>query len=366
MVCGANFQKTKFSVKNDISIGCDVLAVRLYNRGRLNGLCKTNKKMSTVKNIVKYFMRGDYSLETRREFDRWLIDPAMQEQKEEALKEVWEEINTYEVTVDCDAYNQFRARIRKNHTTIVLRRVARVAAMLLIPLVSVAVAFLYVRNADNSIDVQECITAYGEVRSLMLPDGSVVKLNAGTTLIYPSEFTGRQRRVCLSGEAKFDIVKNPKQPFIVATSKLDVTVLGTVFNVSAYNDNDIFATTLRQGSVEVVIAERGGDPIRLVPNEQLTYNTVTGEISKHMLDVSDDSSWENGDIVVRGASLDDIIKVAERRYGVKVYLSTDKYDDALITAEFIHNESLDDFFTVFSYMIPGLRYKTDGNKVYIY
>ena len=100
----------------------------------------------------------------------------------------------------------------------------------------------------------------------MLADGTKVWLNSASRLIYPQSFMGKERRVVLSGEAFFDVAHDAERPFIVETSRMNVKVLGTRFNVNDYDDNEEVSTTLVNGSVEIVSG--GQQAFRLVPGEQ--------------------------------------------------------------------------------------------------
>ncbi len=87
-------------------------------------------------------------------------------------------------------------------------------------------------------------TPGGGQYQLVLPDGSKVRLNSASSLKYPTIFNGNKRQVELTGEAYFEIKENKRMPFVVKTKKVDVTVLGTEFNINAYDDEPVLATTL--------------------------------------------------------------------------------------------------------------------------
>jgi transmembrane sensor len=121
---------------------------------------------------------------------------------------------------------------------------------------------------------QQLVTQKGSRSQIVLPDGSKVWLNAGSTLDYPKQFNGKTRAVQLQGEAYFEVAKNAEHPFIVHTKTFDIKVLGTGFNVRAYPDEDSAVTSLVHGSVEVITAGKEKRSILLKPNEKITLATI--------------------------------------------------------------------------------------------
>lgn len=141
----------------------------------------------------------------------------------------------------------------------------------------VLAVLVFFRNNDNSIEplaklntkLSEITTKNGSNTQLKLPDGSVVWLNAGSKLNYSKINETGLREVYLTGEGFFDIVKNPKRPFIIHTSSIDIKVLGTKFNVKAYPDDKTVETSLIRGSVEVTVKNRPEEKYLLKPNQKL-------------------------------------------------------------------------------------------------
>jgi len=116
---------------------------------------------------------------------------------------------------------------------------------------------------------QNSTTAPRVKRKLVLSDSTVVTLNSGTTLSYPLSFGDKNREVYLNGEAFFEVHKDPKHPFIIHTGKMNVRVLGTVFNIKSYDDASQSETSLIEGSIEVTLNDRKSDRIILKPKEKL-------------------------------------------------------------------------------------------------
>ena len=157
-------------------------------------------------------------------------------------------------------------------------------------------------------------TPRGGQYKLVLPDGSSVLLNASSSLQFPSRFAANQRRVTLKGEAYFEVTKNAKQPFVVATKGQELTVLGTKFNISAYPDETI-KTTLSQGSVQL-LNSISLQKTRLKPEQQAVL-TGTGFDLKEV-NSANEMAWKRGLFIFRQTPLREALQQIERWYNVEV------------------------------------------------
>ncbi len=127
------------------------------------------------------------------------------------------------------------------------------------------------------ISKNQISTKNGSKTSLRLADGTLVTLNADSKLDYPENFSGNTREVTLQGEAFFEVAHNAQSPFIIHTKAMDIKVLGTVFNVKAYNGDRISEASLIKGSIEVIINNRKAGNIILKPNEKISVLNATDE-----------------------------------------------------------------------------------------
>lgn len=127
---------------------------------------------------------------------------------------------------------------------------------------------------------KEMTTEMGMKTKKRLSDGSVVWLNAGSRLRYPEKFSSGQREVYLSGEGYFEVKASAGHPFIIHTSKMDIRVLGTEFNVRSYDDEDFAETALIRGAVEVAMKETGNNaPVLLKPNQKIIWKKPAAAVS---------------------------------------------------------------------------------------
>ncbi len=160
----------------------------------------------------------------------------------------------------------------------------------------------------------------GAQKELVLEDGTKVWLNAGSMLKYPPHFAGSERLVELSGEAFFEVTGNSGSPFRVLIRDAEVEVLGTFFNVMAYDDEPVSRTTLVEGAVKVLSDERS---LVLKPGDQaeITYSSpgVQPEIIAHSgIDPKSVLAWRNGIYLFKGRELYTVMRELERVYDVTV------------------------------------------------
>lgn len=155
-----------------------------------------------------------------------------------------------------------------------------------------------------------------KVIDMTLADGSRVWLNAGSTLTFPVVFVGESRKVSITGEAYFEVAHNASMPFTVSKGETEVTVLGTHFNVNAYEDESDIKVTLLEGSVRV---NKGNATAMLKPGQQ-------GIVSPTNIDVLNDvdteqaMAWKNGQFSFSAASVEQIMRTAEKWYDVDVVM----------------------------------------------
>ncbi len=176
---------------------------------------------------------------------------------------------------------------------------------------------------DDLVEIMnKVIIPYGKKSMITLSDGTKVWLNAGSQLLYPSRFLRKKREVLLVGEAFFEVVKNPERPFIVRTKEINVEVLGTSFDVSAYPDDNTFETTLVEGSVSLQIKNNGflstNENIVLVPNQRILINNSKGESVVKGVDVSFYTSWKDGMFKFEKEDLCKVVRKLERYYNIKI------------------------------------------------
>ena len=188
----------------------------------------------------------------------------------------------------------------------------------------------------------ELIIPKGGEYQVVLADGTKVWLNSASRLIYPQSFMGKERRVVLSGEAFFDVAHDAERPFIVETSRMNVKVLGTRFNVNDYDDNEEVSTTLVNGSVEIFSG--GQQAFRLVPGEQ-AYGKEN-ELEKREVNVRLYTSWIDGKFLFNNTELEEIAKQISRWYDVEFLFDDDEIRDYKFSGFMPRYESITNLFEI--------------------
>lgn len=151
-----------------------------------------------------------------------------------------------------------------------------------------------------------------KVITLVLADGSKLWLNSGSSVTYPTAFTGKDRKVSMSGEVYFEVAKDRSKPFMVDAKTCNITVLGTHFNVNAYEEDALNRTTLLEGSVLVT---RNESKQVLKPGQQ-TEADNTGLKLINDADLEATMAWKNGFMSFRSADIPSILRQIQRWYGV--------------------------------------------------
>ncbi|SMC54851.1 FecR family protein [Pedobacter nyackensis] len=235
------------------------------------------------------------------------------------------------------------------------------------------------KAGENKINTLS--TAKGETYRVRLPDGSLVWLNAASSLTYATSLNEHgERRVTLSGEAYFEIFKDKKHPFIVESKGQEVEVLGTHFNVNAYGDEASIKTTLLEGSVQITLlplstsggkrdvrqrggggAEKGNWNTILKPNQQAVVNG--DKLDVFTANIEQTIAWKNGSFAFHKQSLKDIMRNLARWYDVEVVYDPG-FKDALFTGSVSRFKSMSTILHILE--ITGkVHFKVEGRKVIV-
>lgn len=240
----------------------------------------------------------------------------------------------------------------------------------------------------------EIKVSLGTKTKVQLPDGSKVWVNSDSKLSYPETFKGSTREIFLEGEAFFDVVKDPKHPFIVHTSGLDIKVLGTAFNVKAYKAESTIEASLVHGLIEVTKTERPNESkIILHPHEKLIFDKLAkGEnlvkhpvastekiastyilpspaiiispLSKNIADSAiKETSWIYNRLAFEDERFEDLAVKIERWFNVHITITNEKIKTYRTTGTF-ENETIDEALKELQYLVP-FNYQMNGKEIVI-
>ncbi|WP_297094782.1 FecR family protein [uncultured Draconibacterium sp.] len=221
-------------------------------------------------------------------------------------------------------------------------------------------------DVTDEVKMNTLVIPYGNHSTITLSDGTKVWLNAGSRLIYPSRFIDKNREVMLIGEAFFDVSKMEEKPFTVKTPDIEVHVLGTKFNVSAYPDENVAHTVLTEGSVEISHKSQGvfDRNIVLKPGQLAAYNKQNSSTNIYDVETEYFTSWKEGYLTFTNSDLNRVVKKLERYYNIHM-----KYEDPLDGSLRISGK-LDiskDRDVVFEYMnsLTGLNFEKINERNYL-
>ncbi|SMC59910.1 FecR family protein [Pedobacter nyackensis] len=219
--------------------------------------------------------------------------------------------------------------------------------------------YTIVKNAENrSKELFNTIqTPIGGQYRINLPDGSLVWLNAASSLRYPTSFSGDERRVELIGEAYFEIAKDKARPFRVVSHQQTVEVLGTHFNVNSYEDEDNTRTTLLEGGVKIY-ARANKETLVLKPGQQSQVSA--NSINVKDVDASDAAAWKDGYFVFNAESIPSAMRKIARWYDLEISYEGDINQDLAGSVSRFTNVSE----VLKTLELTGLvHFKVDGRKV---
>lgn len=280
----------------------------------------------------------------------WENHPAEKIQDPSVLKEAFKiiEVNT-------------RKTIRKQ-----LNVLLRIAGILLLPVLCTLATYLYMdKQVQPFINNQVMIEAQnGHRAAVILPDGSKVNLNSGSYISYQQNFGKKAREVKLSGEAFFEVTKDPKKKFIVHTEYINIEVLGTTFNVYAYERENTVEMVLLTGKVKINTNKAPYQSYYVKPNEKISLDKQSGSLKIKKTDARFETAWLRDEMVFRSERLETVFDKLERKYGVTIQYENLKQDNDRFTGSF-NNEEITGILDILK-IHYHFSYKVQGNKIIIY
>jgi ferric-dicitrate binding protein FerR (iron transport regulator) len=214
------------------------------------------------------------------------------------------------------------------------------------------------QKKGSSVAYNTISTPNGGEFKIVLADGSKVWLNAASSLRFPASFVGDERNVVLTGEAYFEIAKDARKPFTVTANGTTTRVLGTHFNIKAYNDEQDVITTLVEGAVRI---ESNDQQKNLVPGQQALIRTDARNIVVSTADVDDAVAWKNGYFTFRNENIKDIMRRISRWYDISVKYEAG-VDANAFGGTFSRSKSLKQLLKSLE-MTNTIHFKIDGKNV---
>ena len=209
----------------------------------------------------------------------------------------------------------------------------------------------------TDIAYQQILVPYGKTSNIVMSDGTKVWVNSGSRVVYPAIFNEKQREIYMEGEVYLEVAHKPDCPFIVKTEELEVSVLGTSFNISAYKNDSFQSVALATGSVSVKgINQKNNTTIK--PNQKYTFENDTKQSRLEDADISSDVSWKYGFLIFEKEKLDKVLKKIERYYNKPIYYNPVEMERYTVSGKLDLKENINETFRVISITAP-INYKIE-------
>lgn len=217
-----------------------------------------------------------------------------------------------------------------------------------------------VLNDNSSVVYSLLSTPAGMEYQVVLPDGSKVWLNAKSSISFPSKFSSVSREVKITGEAYFEVAKNKEKPFFVKVGQVTVRVLGTHFDIKAYEDEDVIKTSLLEGSVKIL---EGDNTDLLHPGQQAVWNKEKKTVKISTADMNEVVAWKNGLFQFQDENVAAIMAEIGRWYNVQI-----EYQDTIPKRKFegkiSRSAKLSEVLKILE--LTNIKFSSTGNKIIIH
>jgi len=218
---------------------------------------------------------------------------------------------------------------------------------------------------EKQAELLALVTPRGGEYKMILDDGTEVWLNADSRLEFPDKFVAGTRKVKLVGEAYFSVTKDVQRPFIVSLNSMDIEVLGTEFNVSAYSNDTQIKTTLVEGKVSIKNGAETENHKVLAPGEQASFDKNNNTIEVQKVDVNEFIAWKDGRFVFGYQQLGEITKVLERWYDVDFIFADENLRSIPFSGEFLRYDDISKIFEIIKKTGTQLEFKQTGRTIEI-
>lgn len=337
--------------------------------------------------LIQRYVTNRCSVTEQHEVERWMEEDPANRKLVDELKQIWSLTpeEDFEISVQ-DAWDRFQiremrgtlptnksGRVRTSSNRRRLLTVFRAAAAILLMAFAGFFSWQYLSDQEAEEQqvyqeqMQDIKTQKGEKAQVSFSDGTVVTLNAASSLRYPKQFKGSKREVYLTGEAYFEVTSNADKSFIVHTNNADVEVLGTKFNIRAWKEDNAVDVGVREGKVAVSTADSNKKRDRVLLSRGQFTSIIEGEgisdvqnvdVDKHLL-------WLNGGMYFDNVPFKQVFLQIERKFDVQISI---KGDESILEVPFtstFRDRELDKILRVLSASMK-MEYRQKGNKIEFY
>ena len=317
--------------------------------------------------LHKYF-KGDATVEEEKRILNWV------DESEENRKTLQKERMLFDIALftNTKANNKRGKAAMGTRILPMLRWSARIAAVIV---VAVSCGFLFKEyHYGKEAHLQTVAVPAGQRAQITLADGTKVWLNAQSTLSYSHDFGRNERDVELDGEAYFEVAKNPEKKFVVSTShQSQIEVLGTHFNVEAYEKEDRVSATLVEGKIGFIFKrDNVSKKVLMKPGQKLVYDFKDSKVQLYTTSGESEIAWKEGKIIFKDTPLEESLRMLEKRYNVEFIIKNERLKKYSFTGTFTHQrlERILEYFKISSRIrwryIDSADIKDEKSRIEIY
>jgi len=314
-----------------------------------------------MKELLLKYINGDCTDQEKVEITNWLDSDPQNMNEYDTLRRL-NDISVWQIS-STSRFSQEKKAKTSGFSKKLYREVLKIAAVFIFSLLIIKFFPSEFISKSPTVKMQTVHVPAGQRAEITLQDGTKVWLNAKTTLIFPSQFSGKSRKVKLDGEGFFEVSQDKAKPFIVGTRKYDVQVWGTKFNLIAYSANGNFKTSLLEGAVEVM-KQGSKKGIMLKPNEQAALKDDRMVISS--IRNMDHFLWREGIISFDNSTFTELIDKLELYFDLKIEVKSPQILNYRYTGKFRMKDGVEHILKVLQ-LKNKFEYKTDEkqNKITI-
>ncbi|MEX2235499.1 MAG: FecR domain-containing protein [Cyclobacteriaceae bacterium] len=321
----------------------------------------------SINELITKHLAGEASVDEQRELSAWIQSNPENQRHFKDLKKAFDLTETHftlpppeglkiDVDQEWDHFTEATG-IRKTTRPLSPSRVwLKIAASVLLLIAASGILYYYTSQKTTVYQTAE------NKETITLPDGSTVTLNRYSHLSYDPDFGGKNRTVNLEGEAFFDVERDTNRPFTILTEKTMVQVLGTSFNVNAYDSLQSVEVIVETGIVSLQ-PKTGQQKLQLVAGQKGIYSKTKGELTRARNDDINFRSWNTQRIVFVENDLRSVIETLKKTYNADIRISTDIPSLCSVTVTFDH-QTLESVLKVLESTL-NLKYTIVGNRVEI-
>lgn len=323
----------------------------------------------SVKNILSRFLQNEDC--TKEELDHLRQSMSDGYELEDIFNEEWNKEYRQETKVElCHIQARIRevekSTLRGTRINKILMKYPTIAAVLVLPIILFSIYFIS-NQFSSETKYNKVIAEEGQKSKIELPDGTKVWLNSGSQIEYPNNFGKRDRAIHLLGEAYFEVAKDKKHPFIVQSGKIQIRVLGTVFNLKAYPEENEIETTLFEGKIELMTSpenKKVSKVIEMQPGQILSLDKEKNILRYKRFESEEVLAWTKNQLIFRDESFENMVREIERWYDIEIIYEEKDLSKQRLTVELYEGELINRLLDIIE-LTMNVECYVEDDKIYI-